>query len=137
MEDWNDGTMGKYNDGIMAQKGIRKKPLIFLPNIPVFQPSIIPRYLWAGEGSDDRTFTAFRTPNGNTFSWGQSYQGGKKIPTLSTYFHSYFSGYATLIDEGEFQGSFRGDRKRHGLVKREAHVLVLEETIGAEAEERP
>ena len=92
--------------------------------------------LQAGEGDDDRTFTAFRTPNRNTSPRGESYQGSEKISSLSSYFHSYFSGYATLINESEFQGSFRGDRERDWLVKREAHALILEKVIGAEAEKR-
>ena len=89
--------MERWNDVSAVDK--KKKTSHFLT--PMFHYSNIPSFLdrlRAGEGGDDRTFTAFRTPNGNTSSWGQSYQGSEKIPTLSTYFHSYFSGYATLIN---------------------------------------
>ena len=81
--------------------------------------------LRAGESGDDRTFAAFRTPNRNTSPWSESYQGSEKVFSPSSDFHSYFSGYPILINEGEFQGSFRGDRKQDRVVKREAHGLIL------------
>ena len=93
-------------------------------------------YSGAGEGCDDRTLAAFRTANRNTSPWSESYQGSEKVSSTSSDFHSYFSGYPMLINEGQFQGSFRGDRKRNWLVKREAHGLILQEAIGTEAEKR-
>ena len=81
--------------------------------------------LRAGESGDDRTFAAFRTPNRNTSPWGESYQGSEKVFSPSSDFHPYFSSYPMLINEGEFQGSFRGDRKQDRVVKREAHGLIL------------
>jgi len=87
----------------MGQQRIRKrKILVFLPNIPLFQYSIIPGYSGAGEGDDDRTFTTFRTPDRNTSPRGESYQGREKLSSLSSYFHSYFSRYPMLLHQGEF-----------------------------------
>jgi hypothetical protein len=97
------GIMEEWNGGTMSQQKIRKgKLFVLLPNIPVFQHSIIPGRLRAREGDDDRTFTTFWAPNRNTSPRGESYQGREKISSLSTYFHSYFSGYPMLIDQGEF-----------------------------------